>query len=189
MGRAPQQFEVEQKFRVASLAEVRRRLIELGATLASPIDQADTYFSHPVRNFVLTDEALRLRRVGDVNCITYKGPKIDPQTKTRRELELPLAAGVAAFEQYVELLLTLGFGQVATVHKRREPARVAWQEHEIEIALDTVQGVGEFAELEIGTDQSGLEGAKAAIASLAKQLELTANERRSYLEMLLKQMS
>jgi len=189
MSRPPQQFEVEQKFRVASLAEVRRRLVELGATLTPPIDQADTYFSHPARNFVLTDEALRLRRVGDVNCITYKGPKIDTQTKTRRELELPLAAGVAAFEQYVELLLTLGFGQVATVRKRREPAHLAWQGHEIEVALDTVEGVGEFAELEIGADESGLEVAKGAIASLAKQLGLADSERRSYLEMLVKQMS
>jgi len=181
----PREFEVEQKFRVADLAAVRRRLVALGAEFAEPVDQADTYFSHPVRNFAQTDEALRLRRVGEVNRITYKGPKIDRETKTRRELELPLVAGAAAFEQYVELLLTLGFGQVATVRKRREAARLTWQGHAVEAALDTVEGVGQFAELEIAADESGLPAAKGAIAALAEKLGLAQNERQSYLELLL----
>ena len=181
----PREFEVEQKFRVADLTEVRQQLVVLGAEFAEPIEQADTYFSHPARNFAQTDEALRLRRVGELNRITYKGPKIDQQTKTRRELELPLAAGAAAFEQYVELLLTLGFGQVATVRKRREPAHLTWQGHAVEAALDTVEGVGQFAELEIAADESGLAAAKEAIASLAEKAGLSRSERRSYLEMLL----
>jgi len=185
MGPQPRKFEVEQKFRVADLTEVRQRLVGLGAEFAEPIDQADTYFSHPVRNFAQTDEALRLRRVGEENRITYKGPKIDLETKTRRELELPLADGIAAFEQYVELLLTLGFGQVATVRKRREAGSLTWQGHEVEVALDTVEGVGQFAELEIAADESGLVAAKGAIASLAEEAGLTRSERRSYLEMLL----
>jgi adenylate cyclase, class 2 len=178
-------FEVEQKFRVTDLAELRKRLVQLGAKLSDAIDQADTYFAHPMRNFAQTDEALRLRRVGEENRITYKGPKIDRETKTRRELELPLASGQAAFEQYTELLVTLGFGVVATVRKRRERAHLAWQGHEVEAALDTVEGVGLFAELEVGTDENGLAQAKRAIASLATQLGLADNERRSYLEMLL----
>jgi adenylyl cyclase CyaB, putative len=182
---APATFEVEQKFPVTDLVELRKRLVQLGAELSDPIDQADTYFAHPTRNFAQTDEALRLRRVGEENRITYKGPKIDLETKTRRELELPLASGQAAFEQYTELLVTLGFAVVATVRKRRERARLAWQGHEVEVALDTVEKVGLFAELEVGTDENGLAQGKRAVASLANQLGLAASERRSYLEMLL----
>ena len=162
------QFEVEQKFPVSDLTAVRQRLVELGAAFSPPMDQADTYFSHPVRDFAQTDEALRLRRVGEQNRITYKGPKIDTATKTRRELELPLASGEAAFEQYAELLLVLGFGRVATVRKRREMGSLSWHGHDVEAALDIVEHVGSFVELEVGTDQAGLLGAKAAIASLSK---------------------
>jgi adenylate cyclase, class 2 len=182
---ASQQFEVEQKFRVAAFEPVRQRLVELGAQFAPPIEQADTYFSHPARNFAQSDEALRLRRVGEANCITYKGPKMDAETKTRRELELPLPAGTAACEQYAELLRTLGFAEVATVRKRRETARLDWEAHEVEVALDVVEGVGQFAELEIGADASGLPAARQAIGSLAEKLGLTDSERRSYMELLL----
>jgi adenylate cyclase, class 2 len=178
-------LEVEQKFRVASLAEVRQRLVELGTVFAPSIEQADTYFAHPARDFARTDEALRLRRVGETNYITYKGPKLDRETKTRRELELPLPAGTKSFDQYTELLLALGFGQVATVLKRREPGRLTWDGLPVEIALDMVEGLGDFVELEIATNDSSHSAAKSAIAGLGQQLGLGAGERRSYLELLL----
>jgi adenylate cyclase class 2 len=178
-------LEVEQKFPVGSLAEIRPRLAALGATFAGPIDQADTYFAHPSRDFAATDEALRLRRVGNTNCITYKGPRLDGQTKTRKELELPLASGEEAFDQYSQLLAALGFHAVATVHKRREAAHLAWEGLAIEAALDSVARVGQFVELEISADEGHLDQAQAAIASLAKELGLRVAERRSYLELLL----
>ena len=185
MSQGASHFEVEQKFRVDDLSPVRQRLNALGATLEAPIEQVDTYFSHPARDFAVTDEALRLRRVGERNCITYKGPKIDSETKTRRELELPLPDGQLACEQFGELLLLLGFGRVAAVHKRREVARLAWQGRAVEIALDTVEHIGQFAELETSATEAELVPAKAAIASLANELGLQHNERRSYLELLL----
>jgi adenylate cyclase class 2 len=178
-------LEVEQKFHAADLAEIRRRLELLGARFKAPIDQADTYFAHPARDFATTDEALRLRRVGEENFITYKGPRLDPLTKTRRELELPLPAGVAAFDQHAELLLALGFRAVATVHKRREAADLTWHGVAIEAALDAVAEVGRYVELEATADEAGLEAARSATASLAAELGLADAERRSYLELLL----
>ena len=126
-----------------------------------------------------------MRRVGERNCITYKGPKIDAETKTRRELELPLGDGEAAREQYAELLLVLGFRPVATVRKLREPARLLWQGHQIEAALDTVEQLGLFVELETSADQASLPAAKAAVGALANQLGLCDGERHSYLELFL----
>ena len=79
-------IEVEQKFRAAHSPELLARLQRLGATIEEPIEQIDQYFAHPVRDFAQTDEALRIRRVGDLNFVTYKGPKLDSTTKTRREL-------------------------------------------------------------------------------------------------------
>ena len=178
-------LEVEQKFPVADLNVVRQQLAALGAKFHEPVDQADTYFSHPDRNFAQTDEALRLRQVGEANFVTYKGPKLDAETKTRRELELPLPGGSASHGQWTELLLALGFGVVATVRKRRESASLEWLGEHIEVALDAVEQVGQFAELEISTDEIGLISAKKCLASLAGELGLGGSERRSYLEMLL----
>jgi adenylate cyclase class 2 len=181
-------LEVELKFRAGGerdLAAIRDRLVALSATSAGTLDQADTYFAHPARDFAATDEALRLRRVGEQNRITYKGPKLDALTKTRRELELPLAPGGEAFEQFSDLLVALGFRAVATVRKRREVLNLSWQGSEIEAALDTVDKVGHFVELETSSDDAKLTAARESITSLAKQLGLVESERRSYLEMLL----
>ena len=88
-------------------------------TLGEPIVQSDQYFAHPARDFAQTDEALRIRTVGDTSFVTYKGPKLDATSKTRRELELPLAASDPDGSQFAELLAALGFTPVAIVRKQR----------------------------------------------------------------------
>jgi adenylate cyclase class 2 len=178
-------FEVEQKFPVADLGEIEQRLIELEATIEPPVVQADLYFAHPARDFAQTDEALRLRRVGKQNFITYKGSKIDATTKTRREIELPLAPGEEAAAQWGELLEALGFKPVVEVRKTRWSANLAWQGQEVQVALDKVEPLGSFVELEIDADEAEVNTAKKCLASLAAELGLGPGERRSYLDLLL----
>ena len=178
-------YEVEQKFPAADLAAVRGKLLALGASFQPSLNQADSYFAHPARDFGQTDEALRLRQIGDENLITYKGPKLDAQTKTRREIELTLAPGGPAFDQFAELLFCLGFRRVLTVCKQREPGLLAWEGQTVHLALDQVSGLGSFVELEIAADDSTLQQAKAAVISLAAELGLGPSERKSYLELLL----
>ncbi|HEV3416284.1 MAG TPA: class IV adenylate cyclase [Pirellulales bacterium] len=178
-------FEVEQKFPVPDLAEIERRLIELGAAIQAPVEQADLYYAHPVRDFALTDEALRIRRVGEQNFITYKGSKIDPTTKTRREIELSLAGGAEGAKAWGELLEALGFRPVVEVRKRRRTAKLEWHGQQVEAALDEVEPLGNFVELEIDADEAEVQDAKACLASLAAELNLGKGERRSYLELLL----
>jgi predicted adenylyl cyclase CyaB len=55
----------------------------------------------------------------------------------------------------------------------------------VETAIDDVHGLGSFVELELTASESELDEGRACIQSLAKSLELTASERRSYLELLL----
>ena len=178
-------FEVEQKFRLTGAESLEAKLLALGAPSPVATEQIDSYFAHPSRNFGQTDEALRIRCVGEQNFITYKGPKIDATTKTRREIELSLPAGREYADQLRQLLEALGFRPVAEVRKLRRATRVAWQDAEIEVTLDDVQDVGLFAELELTADDAGLDAAKANLAALAQELGLTASERRSYLELLL----
>jgi len=175
-------FEVEQKHRVDDPAALNQRLEERGVTLGPPIVQADQYFNHPCRDFAQSDEALRIRTVGDASFVTYKGPNLDATTKTRRELELPLAA---SSDDFTVLLGALGFRPVAIVRKVRRPFAIAVGGRLLHGAWDEVDGVGTYVELELLADEAGLDEAKKLVGLLARELELGPSERRSYLEMLL----
>lgn len=179
------QYEVEQKFPVADLAALERALIALGAKPQEPIEQVDRYFAHPAKDYAQSDEALRIRRVGQENFVTYKGPKLDKTTKTRREIELPLEPGEVGFQRFAELFESLGFRTVAEVRKTRRPFELHWEGRTVQAVLDRVASVGTFAELELVVEPAEVEAAKACLASLVEKLRLTHVERRSYLEMLL----
>jgi adenylate cyclase class 2 len=181
-------LEVEQKFRLTDAAAIVSALAGKCVKLAEPQLQVDRYFNHPSRDFANTDEAFRIRQVGEQNYVTYKGPKLDRTTKTRREIEVPIAAGPAAAEGFAAILIELGFRPVAEVRKSRRKAIVDRSGRSIEIAVDEVEQVGTFVELECSADQNEMDAAKAAIASMAADLGLTQNERKSYLELLLEQL-
>jgi len=178
-------IEVEQKFRVVDVAELESRLRALGADHRGTAEQADRYFAHPSRDFAQTDEAFRLRRIGEFNFITYKGPKLDATTKTRREVEVGLANGQTAASDAAELFLALGFSTVAEVCKLRRDYSVTWQGQPIGVSLDEVVELGDFVELEIVTSPDDADRARKSLASLAAKLDLRNSERRSYLELLL----
>jgi adenylate cyclase class IV len=67
----------------------------------------------------------------------------------------------------------------------RRPARVPWQGREVEVAIDTVAGLGDFLELEIVASEAEIPLALSCLQSLAAELGCGLPERRSYLEMLL----
>jgi adenylate cyclase class 2 len=178
-------FEVESKFPTPNLNEVRQRLARMSAQALPPVLQIDQYYSHPARDFAATGEAFRLRRVGARNCLTYKGPQLAAATKTRREIELPIEAGEEGAGLCSALLAALGFRSLATVQKRRSQLSLSWEGHTVAAALDEVDGLGSFVELEILCDEPGLASAQQALARLAETLGLPAAEPRTYLEMLL----
>jgi adenylate cyclase, class 2 len=182
-------YEVEQKHLVSDESHLFERLAERGVQVGPRVEQVDRYFAHPCRDFSKTDEALRIRTVGDQSFVTFKGPKIDTTTKTRHEIELPLDAGDRDGTQFGELLESLGFKPVAVVKKRRRKFEIASGGRKVEGALDEVEHVGQYVELELIAEQSGLDEAKRIIATLATELQLGSVERRSYLEMLLENLS
>lgn len=178
-------LEVEQKFRVDDPVALRRRLAGLGVSFGEPFRQVDAYFNHPARDFAATDEALRIRSVGDANFVTYKGPKLDKTVKSRKELEQPLVGGREAAERFEELLTALGFRATAKVVKHRSAAELEFDGTHFEIVWDEVDDVGTFVEIELVVEQSEIDTAKAKILALQASLALDTVERRSYLEMLL----
>ncbi len=83
-------YEVERKFRLPASQAFTEQVTRLGGTFSEPVVQIDRYFAHPSRDFAATDEALRIRTSGECSWLTYKGPKIDSTTKTRREIDISL---------------------------------------------------------------------------------------------------
>jgi adenylate cyclase class 2 len=180
-------YEVEIKFPVADLAAVTEKLTAMGAEITGPEEEIDQYFAHPARDFAKSDEALRLRRKGSACFVTYKGPKLDATTKTRREIELPLPPEPEPIAAWTALLEALGFRPVGEVRKSRSKAFPVWEGRRVEVSLDEIRQLGQFVELELVTDRDGIEAARSSLFALARALGLSASERRSYLELLLSQ--
>lgn len=178
------QLEVEQKFRLDDPNVALARLATAGVTWSESERQVDTYFAHPSRDFRQTDEAFRLRRIGEQNFFTYKGPKIDAMTKTRRELEVPLVAGDKVALQYAQLVEALGFCVGGVVAKTRRHGQLTQDGWTIDVMWDEVDRLGTFLELEVVASAEQLAAARDAVLALATRLELTTAERRSYLELL-----
>ena len=175
-------YEVEVKV-AADLDAVAERLDELGAEQTGDVEQVDTYYDAPHREFAETDEALRVRREtedGETAArITYKGPLVETESKTREEHETTVTDGETADD----IFENLGFEPAATVEKDRRFYRYDGYT----VTLDAVEGVGEFVEVETETDQDGVERAREGAFDVLADLGLDADEqtRRSYLGMLL----
>jgi len=166
-------IEVEVKARAKK--ETRERLSALGAIPFRVENHLDLYFNSPSRDFRTTDEALRIRIKEEGARLTYKGPKLDQQTKSRRELTVKIDDPA----QMREILSILGFVLSAEVRKKR----TKYSYRGTVIALDEVEGLGTFLEVEAQGEEDW-EKEKEQILSVLKQLELEEIIRQSYLELL-----
>ncbi|WP_440769112.1 class IV adenylate cyclase [Natronorubrum sp. DTA28] len=178
-------YEVEVKV-PADLDAVRDQLEANDGTRERAIVQKDTYYDAPHRSFVETDEALRIRRESnpeagtDETRITYKGPLLDEESKSREEHETTVGDG----ETMDAVLTNLGFEPAATVRKERE--RFALDGYTI--TLDSVDDVGEYVEVETDVEtEADLESARDGAYDILERLDLDPDEqlRTSYLGLLL----
>ena len=180
-------LEVEMKFRVADWTEIAAKLAAAGAVPEPMREDTDHYFNAPDRDFAQTDEAVRLRRIGIQNYLTYKGPKIDTLTKSRPEIELRLADGAQVAADSVRFLSSLGYRPVAVVSKMRQVFTFERGGFQLSACLDDVGAVGRYVELEILADESRYEAAREVLLKTVAEFGLTDHERRSYLRLLLEQ--
>jgi len=134
-------LEVELK---APCPQAEAKVKALGAEFLKSEIQEDTYYTHPCRDFKGTDEALRLRRTGQL-YITYKGPKRPGGLKSREEIEFQVPEEAAA------LLERLGFRKAFTIRKSRRTYALGG----LTICCDTVEGLGEYVEVESNSEEDG----------------------------------
>ncbi len=127
-----------------------------------------------------------MRRIGDSNAFTYKGPKrTDTTAKVRLEVELDIASGEDSAAKAMALVSGLRYEPVAVVRKTRKTANTKRDGFDLVVALDDCEGVGQFVEVEILAEEVDRERAERVLHSLARELGLTEIEPRSYLRMTL----
>lgn len=175
-----QTFEVEAKFEVESFDRIEAQYM-----FSAPVLERDTYYQHPSRDFIDSDEWLRVRSRS--NCdqllVCYKGSKEKSESgvKVRREIEF------MASQEVVHLLDILGFIPLVKVEKYRRSAVVEHEHWKKTITLDDVVGLGKYVEIEalVGEDQDKA-GVVLSIERLAVQNGLSKPEKRGYAKMMLK---
>lgn len=173
-------YEVELKV-AADHERVRERLTALGADPVRNVVQTDTYYDAPHRDFAETDEAVRVRREREDDRetvkLTYKGPLVEAESKTRREHET-VVEDAAAIEGILE---GVGFSPAFTVEKER----TFYRYDGYTVTLDDVTDLGEFVEVE--TEAEAVESAREGAIAVLRELGLEPDEqiRTSYLGLLL----
>lgn len=165
------------------IAEV---LCSMGFRKAARFRQRDTYFDNEAGEIRGGGKALRIRETEDLMKgvvtaeLNFKGPRMDQVSMTRQELETELGQA----ETGRRILAALGFSPVLpeVVKERTEYCR-----EEITAALDRVEGLGDFLELEILADEETengkvLQKLEELLGELGYQMGDTVT--RSYLSML-----
>jgi len=181
----PAMLEIEVKFVLPDATALRSALAARGAPMVEDRTDADHYFNAPDRDFAVTGEAFRIRRIGERNLITWKGPRLQAIAKSREEIEIPFADGDKTAEELCTLLSRLGYRSVAIVRKHRQVYALQVNAADVQVCIDDVENVGSFAEVEIMAEPDARDAAESTLLKLASELGLTQMERRSYLSMLL----
>lgn len=136
--------EIEAKLKVDSLADVDRKLKELGADFIAEQSQSDIQFDDVNSSLITSDRCLRLRcqSAGDNMkfFLTYKGAKEKSDFKQRQEIEIEISSAELA----EKLLQALGYQKVLVVEKKRR----LWRLDRCDVALDQLPQLGSFVEIE-----------------------------------------
>ena len=156
--------EREQKYRVARVDAIRKRLSKLGARVhASGFERNELFDCGD--NLRRQNLKLRLRcHGGKIAMLTLKGPRLNGPQKTRMEVETPVE-----YEPTKRILGLLDFRVKETYSKVREEYRLDG----CPVCLDHIPSTGWFVEIE---------GSPRKISHIARRLGLRPadRERRSY---------
>ncbi len=166
--------EVEAKFKVDcdSLEELKVKLETLGFKYKGLFEEVDYYYSHPCRDLLSSDEALRVRFSEGSITLTYKGPRSSSRFKERFEVNVRVEGDVR------ELLERLGFKPAIVVRKLRE----YFEGEGVMVSLDRVEGLGCFIEIEVrGASVDVIDSVAERLGVLGSRIPDT------YVELLLRQ--
>ena len=195
-------LEIETKIKIDNLELLKKKLKQLRAKNSVILDQIDIYYNYPVesRDFSKTDEALRLRKtteadpktlkkLKEVVDLTYKGPNLDKEIKTRIEH----ICHVIEAEKIEEILKALSFKKILSIKKQREVFEFNYNDNNIEVLIDIIENLpGSYFEAEILVkDDNMIDYYKNVLFSFIQECGYSKKDilPDTYLEMLLKKIA
>ena len=179
-------IEVEIKLKIRNKTLVMDSLKTIGFLKDRYVVEKDIYYTSEHHDFAALGEALRIRKVKDLesqretSVITYKGAKLDLVSMTRQELETEVEDG----DTVRKILEQIGFCPVSPVEKQR----LYFRKDNMTACLDDVKNLGNYLELEILTDTEKRTEALKQIEDVLESLGYSMKDttRTSYLSMLIK---
>ena len=178
------EVEIKIKIKDANLAE--ENLQKLGFSKGDFLKEFDIYFDNLEHEIKKSDGALRIRSSKNITLnqqahyLTFKGPKLDQVSNTRKEIEIRIEDG----EKGKAILSSLGYTLVYPVIKTRQ----YYHFNEITACLDQVENLGNFLEMEvIVSSECERENALGQLFSLLQKMGYQPQDvvRTSYLTMLM----
>ncbi|MAT41441.1 MAG: class IV adenylate cyclase [Anaerolineaceae bacterium] len=132
--------EIEVKFYIRHIDQIKKKLETIGAVLEKPrVFESNLRFDYPDGILSANKQVLRLRRDTE-NTITYKGPaQINQPVSVREEIEIE----VDDFERAKHLLEALGY----EVYMEYEKYRTTYAYQDVLIVVDELP-IGNFIEIE-----------------------------------------
>lgn len=139
--------EIELKVFIGPSADkVRDAASRLGWSIIETDDQSDTYYTSVHKDFIATEECLRIRTTPQQTELTWKPPTSASMRERGQYWKEEVDVTITGQEEIVRRLLDrLEFIEYVTVRKHREIYRI---DPESLIALDHVEPLGWFAEIE-----------------------------------------
>jgi adenylate cyclase class 2 len=192
-------IEVEIKVQISDPISMRKKFESNQGSYKFSLNHEDTYYNMPkgLRDFKITDEALRLRKSdkfdrnienGDTKIdyfLTYKGKKIDTLTKTREEIDIK----IENIDKMKEIFELLGFQEVLTVKKERELYLFRYKNYKIEALIDFLPVLEQyFVEVEyLSESREEIDKSRELLFEFLGDLGIHKEDsiKKSYLELIL----
>lgn len=157
--------EVEIKVKIDNFEEIKAKVSALGKLIKS-IKQIDEYYVPFHRDFFAQKphptEWLRIRTNPDKTIFEYD-KSINKKENGDQDCAEEYEAEISDAEEFRKILNFLDFKKVITVDKQRE----YWDCGNLEIALDKIEGLGDFIEVEAkGNFESTAEAKQACLKFL-----------------------
>jgi adenylate cyclase class 2 len=167
-------IEIELKFRVTeALFTSIGDLLSSGALFKGEFRQIDHYFVPKWNNYLAREfpfEWLSIRERGDNSVLNYKHfhPEGAEVTTHCDEYECPISDPSTLATIFREV----GIERVVIVDKTRK----LYQFEDVEITMDSVQGLGPFIEIEATRKHGSIDGTRTHLNKIAERLRLMPPE-------------
>lgn len=159
------EVEIKIKLDSQSINTVQEALQRRADKIESRTDR-DTYYTAPIRDFLETNECLRIRETDEYTELTYKGrttqEMIENKQFWKEEIDIPIERAEAQ-----TLLKALGCKKIVTVEKDRTIYHIG----DLEATLDNIQHAGWFLEVETAaTTEAEVDAALEQNRTLLEQI-------------------